>query len=151
MEESSSSDSEGENFRQKEKITTRIKNILDQYPDGGQIGREILQNADDAKARELIFIFDKRKHPIGTLIHSKMRKSEKNLALLQGPALIAYNSAVFEDKDFKGLENLGSGAKREDLTKTGKFVSLEFHLNDLISIQGNWIQFCVPPHRSTHY
>ena len=32
---------------------------------------------------------------------------------LQGPALLAYNSAMFTDDDFKSIQQIGASLKRE--------------------------------------
>ncbi|XP_063069584.1 sacsin-like isoform X2 [Engraulis encrasicolus] len=37
-----------------------LKDILRRYPDGGQILKELIQNADDAGASEVVFIHDER-------------------------------------------------------------------------------------------
>uniref|UniRef100_A0A0E9WWE3 Sacsin/Nov domain-containing protein n=1 Tax=Anguilla anguilla TaxID=7936 RepID=A0A0E9WWE3_ANGAN len=37
-----------------------LKDILRRYPDGGQILKELIQNADDAGATEVVFIHDDR-------------------------------------------------------------------------------------------
>ena len=50
--------------------------------------QEILQNADDAEATEVKFFIDKRSHGQQNLLHH-------GLAKFQGPALLAYNNAVF--------------------------------------------------------
>jgi hypothetical protein len=42
-------------------------------------------------------------------------------AMAQGPALLAYNSGVFQDDDFKSLSSLGDSLKFSDGSKTGKF------------------------------
>lgn len=91
---------EGESFSQFEPLTVRITNILRQYPDGSQILKEILQNADDARARHVKFIFDKRKFAGKTTF-------SEGLGLFQGPSLFAYNSATFEEKDFESIRRLG--------------------------------------------
>ena len=44
----------GQVFGQYISITQMIKNIIKDYPEGTQIFKELLQNADDAKARELV-------------------------------------------------------------------------------------------------
>ena len=49
-------------FGQKEDLTTRIKNILDEYSGEIDIFKEMIQNADDAGASEIHFICDARKH-----------------------------------------------------------------------------------------
>eukprot|EP00063_Salmo_salar_P091356 XP_014066191.1 PREDICTED: sacsin-like isoform X2 [Salmo salar] len=37
-----------------------LKDILRRYPDGGQILKELIQNADDAGASEVVFLHDER-------------------------------------------------------------------------------------------
>ncbi len=64
----------------------------------------------DARARTVKFVFDMRSHPTGKLFHP-------SLAMFQGPALIAYNSALFEEKDFESIRRLGASRKIDDLTK----------------------------------
>ena len=49
---------EGEEFNPSEPYTLRLRRILEEYPDGSQVLREILQNSDDAKSTEQIFILD---------------------------------------------------------------------------------------------
>ncbi len=39
----------------------------------------------------------------------------------QGPALLAYNDALFTDKDFRSLTSLGDSKKIQDKAATGKF------------------------------
>ena len=39
----------------------------------------------------------------------------------QGPALYAYNDAVFEEGDWKGILMLWDSNKEEDMTKVGRF------------------------------
>lgn len=39
----------------------------------------------------------------------------------QGPALLAYNNAMFTDKDFLSLSRLGDSVKIQDSLTTGKF------------------------------
>lgn len=76
--------------------------------------RELLQNADDAGAKEVRFILDRSTHAVDQLIHA-------DLAKYQGPALLAYNDAVFSDSDFDSLSRLGDSLKLHDGSTTGKF------------------------------
>lgn len=39
----------------------------------------------------------------------------------QGPALLAYNDALFSEKDFQSLTSLGDSKKIHDKAATGKF------------------------------
>jgi sacsin len=45
---------------QSEPLTTSIANCLDDYKDGLTIPKELIQNADDAGASEVCFLFDER-------------------------------------------------------------------------------------------
>lgn len=73
-----------------------------------------MQNADDARARQVKFVFDRRKHSNSTLFSPE-------LSAFQGPALLAYNSSHFEEVDFESLRRLGASKKWNDLGKTGRF------------------------------
>ncbi|RIB28813.1 hypothetical protein C2G38_1361950 [Gigaspora rosea] len=46
----------GKTFKPGEPYTHRLNKILDEYPDGSQILREILQNSDDSKSRSQTFL-----------------------------------------------------------------------------------------------
>ncbi|CAG8458307.1 12515_t:CDS:2 [Dentiscutata heterogama] len=85
-----------EKFHPEEKYTTRIKNILTEYPDGSQILREILQNSDDAKSTVQIFILNHKTYPSEALFDPKLKR-------YQGPALLSANDTIFQPEDFKSL------------------------------------------------
>ena len=76
--------------------------------------QEIIQNADDAKAREVKFFIDERSHGQQNLLY-------RSLAKFQGPSLLAYNDAVFTDEDWKNIQKLKRSDKRSDPFKVGKF------------------------------
>ncbi|KAH9222449.1 hypothetical protein DL95DRAFT_441261 [Leptodontidium sp. 2 PMI_412] len=99
---------------QKQRLTTALKNICRDYPAGGTVIRELLQNADDAGATEVRFVLDDRTHPTENLI-------SPSLAQYQGPALLSFNNAVFLDKDFESLSRLGDSLKLNDGATTGRF------------------------------
>ena len=103
-------------YGQKEELITRIKNILDEYAGKIDVFKELLQNADDSGATEFNLILDKRDFSG----HSH-RVLNENSKFIQGPALIASNNKKFTEKDFIGLENLGTGSKRDDAESIGKF------------------------------
>ena len=52
----------GTKFGQTEKLTRRIQNILRDYPFDITLLKELLQNSDDAKAKKMYIILDKRMH-----------------------------------------------------------------------------------------
>ena len=104
----------GVEFGQREPLTQRIKNILTQYPCDQTVLKELLQNADDAKATKMYVILDKR-------IHGKERVPKKEWEDLQGPALLVWNDSVFTEKDIQGIQQLGLGSKRSDEESIGQY------------------------------
>ena len=105
-----------EAFGQYEKITTRLKRLLDQYTDGFAVLKELVQNADDAGATEVRFLYDERtnKDALTHLLDEGMREC-------QGPALWVYNDAEFTEKDFENIEKLSGATKEHHTEKIGKF------------------------------
>lgn len=77
-------------FSQREDLTTRLKNILDEYPPGAGPYKEFLQNADDAKARRFAVCLDQTAYPRRRLLAPAM-------AEWQGPALLVWNSSTFSE------------------------------------------------------
>ncbi|XP_034549608.1 sacsin isoform X2 [Notolabrus celidotus] len=117
-------------FEQNEKLTIRIKNIISAYPAKKDILKELIQNADDAEATEIHFVWDKRQH-------SKNKTFGKRWDDLQGPALCVFNNKVFSDADLKGIQQLGEGGKHNSPGKTGKYgvgFNSVYHLTDCPSI-----------------
>ncbi|RDL30678.1 Uncharacterized protein BP5553_10023 [Venustampulla echinocandica] len=99
---------------QVQRLTTALKNICRDYPAGGTVLRELLQNADDAGATDVRFILDETTYPVDPLI-------DPNIGQYQGPALLAYNNAIFTDTDFANLSRLGDSLKINDGSTTGRF------------------------------
>uniref|UniRef100_A0A8C1JVL6 HEPN domain-containing protein n=1 Tax=Cyprinus carpio TaxID=7962 RepID=A0A8C1JVL6_CYPCA len=117
-------------FGQTEKLTVRIKNIIDAYPSKKDILKELIQNADDAEATEIHFVWDKRKHKTEKIFGEKWK-------LAQGPALCVYNNRTFSDADLQGIQQLGEGGKHGSLGRTGKYglgFNSVYHLTDCPSI-----------------
>ena len=118
--------SRGISFGQREKLTNRLKRILQAYPCEKEILKELLQNADDAQATELCFIKDPRQH-------GEERVFEDSWKPLQGPALCVYNNKPFTNADIEGIQNLGEGSKGDDPNKTGQYgvgFNAVYHLTD---------------------
>jgi sacsin len=74
----------------------RIREILRNYPEGLSILKELIQNADDAGARTVRFCAAApRPRSSADVDQSPLSQ------LMEGPSLLAYNSASFTDTDFK--------------------------------------------------
>lgn len=101
-----------EAFGQSESLTTRLKHIIDAYADGPGILLELLQNADDAGAHELALMLDCDTHPTDSVLSPRM-------ACWQGPALLAFNDAVFSPSDFHAISRIGQDAKLQRPAATG--------------------------------
>ncbi|CAI8014099.1 Sacsin [Geodia barretti] len=100
----SSSAVEGHAFGQRQPpLYVTIQKILDKYPDG-QIFKEIIQNADDAGASTVHFYLDSRQHGSQSLIHP-------SLGQFQGPSLLSYNDAMFQEKDWRSIQDMQQSVK----------------------------------------
>ena len=106
----------GEEFGQEEKLTRRLSRLLEDYSDGFAVPKELVQNADDAGATEVRFLYDERTNQdaINCLIDEEMKHC-------QGPALWAYNDAEFRDEDFTNITKLNGAKKEQETEKIGKF------------------------------
>lgn len=116
-------------FGQSEKLVTRLKGILRDYPCNISILNELLQNADDAGATEIHFIHDQRTHPKESLF-------DKSLEHTQGPSLVVFNNSCFSEKDIEGISKLGEGSKGSDPMTTGQFgigFNAVYHMTDVPS------------------
>ncbi|XP_052102786.1 sacsin-like [Mytilus californianus] len=101
---------------QEEKLTTRISGLLDSYTDGFAVPKELVQNADDAGATKVCFLYDEREN-----LEWRNGLLDQGMAECHGPALWVYNDAIFEEKDFKNIIELGGKTKILDTEKIGKF------------------------------
>lgn len=104
----------GKSFYQSEPLIARLRGIIRDYPEGVGILKELIQNADDAKATRVEITLDWRFHLGKMLPDARMVK-------LMGPAMLVYNNQVFTDKDFDSIRSLGQSEKAQDLHKTGRF------------------------------
>ena len=77
-----------------EPLTTRLSNILKEYKEGVGVFKELIQNADDAGASKVRFLVDWRQSSKQSLLSPDMEHC-------QGPALWAYNDAVFYRQRFR--------------------------------------------------
>ncbi|XP_041919282.1 sacsin isoform X2 [Alosa sapidissima] len=133
----------GSEFGQKEKLTSRIKSILNAYPSEKEMLKELLQNADDAKATEIYFVFDPRTHPTDRIFDDKW-------VPMQGPSLCVYNNQPFTEDDVRGIQNLGRGTKEANPGKTGQYgigFNSVYHITDCPSFISNNDILCIfDPH-----
>ena len=106
----------GEEFGQQEKLTDRLNRLLEDYTDGFAVAKELIQNADDAGATEVRFLYDER-----TNEDAMNRLIDEGMKGCQGPALWVYNDAVFQDEDFVNITKLNGGTKEQETEKIGKF------------------------------
>ena len=94
----------------------------------------MIQNADDARATHVKFVLDRRDlsslspHLVDPDVH-------KELGRFRGPALLAYNNAVFSESDWVGIQNLQQSGKAKDPFKVGKF---GIGFNSVYHITGEW-------------
>lgn len=100
-------------FDQTQRITDRLRELVRGYPKGLGLVKEFLQNADDAGASTLLWIYDRRQHT-GVFVNPAME-----VAL--GPSLLFVNDKVFSDDDFERIQQIGEGGKVLDSARTGRF------------------------------
>ncbi|XP_013411141.1 sacsin [Lingula anatina] len=130
-----------EEFGQGQSLCSIISNILEGYQDGFAFIKEMIQNADDAGATEVRFLYDARQN-------KNYRKSliDEGMAECQGQALWVYNDAVFEPVDFKRIIKVGGGMKKEDAATIGRFgkgFNIVYNITDTPSFisQNNFVIF----------
>lgn len=97
-----------------EPVTTRLKNIVNDHSDDSDIFKELIQNAEDAKATEVNFLLDWRNNKKKKLLSS-------GLAETQGPSLWVYNDACFTENDFQNITKLAGATKIGNADKLGRF------------------------------
>ena len=133
----------GEEFGQEEKLTRRLNRLLEDYTDGFSVPKELIQNADDAGATEVRFLYDER-----TNEDAKTCLIDEGMRECQGPALWVYNDAQFQDQDFENITKLNGGTKEQDTEKIGRFglgFNAVYNLTDVPSfVSRNYIVYFDP-------
>jgi sacsin len=125
---------EWQSFHQQEDLTTRLHNILEEYPAGVGIFKEFLQNADDAGARKFAIVWDQRSHCSADGAGAGLLAP--TMDEWQGPALYVYNDATFSDADFESISHVGRSGKHDDVAKIGKYglgFNCAYHFTDVVS------------------
>ena len=120
-------------FGQLSPLTTTLRNVLRDYS-GAQLLNEMLQNADDAGAREFKVLLDAR--AFGAAPPLRGHLSAAHARESAGPALLAFDDAEFAPDDFVSIQRVGDGTKRGDPTRPGQFglgFNAVYHVTDLPS------------------
>ncbi|KAK7462028.1 hypothetical protein BaRGS_00038557, partial [Batillaria attramentaria] len=123
-----------------------IRKVLAEYPDDGQILKEMIQNAEDAGAAKLKIVADMREFHHD--IPPETVAQRPYLSFFKGPALCVYNDEVFSDNDWKGIRMLHLSVKEKDPLKVGRFglgFKSVFHLTDrVVILSGDYILYMDP-------
>ncbi len=102
-------------------IVNQIKSLLqDRYASGYPILKELVQNADDARARRV-------------RLDALVGWPDADNPLLRGPGLLVVNDGVFRLRDQRGILAFGESVKATDGSASGKFglgQKAVFHLCD---------------------
>ncbi|KXN83780.1 Sacsin [Leucoagaricus sp. SymC.cos] len=110
-----------------ESFISSIRNVLADYTET-QTLVEMLANAVDAGARRFIVVLDEMPQSTEHLVSSDIKIFQ------DCPALLVYNDAKFEEKDFEGLCKTGEGSKRNNDRSIGQFgrgALTMFHFTEL--------------------
>ena len=90
-------------------IQTLLSDVYKDAGDGRTLVRELVQNADDAKAERLVF----------AVVEEGLSYARNTL--MNGPALLVANDGAFAERDWNGLHQAIGGAKTDDPEKIGRF------------------------------
>ncbi|XP_025093502.1 sacsin-like isoform X1 [Pomacea canaliculata] len=127
-------------------LIRELRNVLDEYPDDGQILKEMIQNAEDAGASMMKFVSDTRE--FNRNVSPVDIRKNPHLKFLKGPALYAFNNAKFSERDWQGIRMIHTSIKEADPLKVGRFglgFKSVFHLTDRLTIvSGNFLLYMDP-------
>lgn len=118
-------------------IVEELRNNLERYPfrDGFTVFRELLQNADDAEAAEVILRF------------STGWENATN-PLLRGPGILLVNDGKFDQTSAEAMNRLGSSPKATDQDAVGRYglgQKSVFHICDAFIVAGHQYETGVAP------
>ncbi|KAF9099496.1 hypothetical protein BGX27_000604 [Mortierella sp. AM989] len=130
----------------REPLTNRIAGILDEYPDGTQIARELLQNSDDARSTVQWYLIDHHSYADNIDGSDDLKIFHNDLKEYMGPALLAGNDSLFEERDYKSMKNLAASEKRNDETKIGQMGIGIYHMTDCPSFISGDQFMVIEPH-----
>jgi len=129
--------------QQPEPLTKRLRNILNDYTDGLAVIKELIQNADDAGAKEVRFLYDERQNN-----DARTKLLDPRMKDLQGPALWIYNDESFTTEDFEHLVKISGGTKEHCKDKIGRFglgFNAVYNLTDLPAlVSRNYVVYLDP-------
>ncbi|XP_052818384.1 sacsin-like [Mya arenaria] len=128
-------------------LIRQLRGILAEYPDGGQILKELIQNAEDAGARDVSILLD-----AGRTNRDAGDKAPVYTKFFQAPALCVYNDAVFTEQDWEGITMIYSSIKEEDKSKVGRFglgFKSVFHITDYPCIISGDKMLLIDPQQPT--
>lgn len=120
----------GKEYYQHEDLCRRLSGILRKYLADITIFKEFIQNANDARATEIVFVLDHQTNYSDQTLFSSCHNWKK---LQHTPALCIVNNRKFSEDDIIGLSKLGSGAKGESVGTIGRFgmgFNAAYHVTD---------------------
>ena len=133
-------------LQQQEKFTVCISNNVREYGGGSTCLKELLANADDAKATKFTICLDQSQYQTDGLLSPGM-------AGLQGLALWVGNDAKFSSQDWRNYTlHVGRSAKANDNDTIGKFGKgglTAYSLSDVIQVVSGDHMLVLDPH-GTH-
>ena len=103
---------------------------------------ELLQNADDAGAGELALMLDTTDYPSDSILGPGM-------APWQGPALVAFNDAMFTQQDLHNISRIGQDSKLDKPSSIGRFglgFNCVYHFTDVPSFVSGDFLVTFDPH-----
>ena len=138
-----------EEFGQYESISNRIDTLLRELPCDVTIFKELIQNAEDAKATEVGIILDCQSYGDESLcLPPRTQRNWKDLQRV--PSLLIYNNRPFTEDDIQGIQAVGIGGKQGKSTigRFGLGFNSVYHLTRVpclltCSEDGSDSNFCV--------